>query len=456
MPFLRYLIVGFALGLSTPVFANDADTDDHPLRVYKGELAINASASLPLVLNIQQSGDGLQATLDSPAQGANGIPVNDIAIDGEQLSFSSQVIQASFVGTKGEGIKDVEADDKESIENCYVGTFTQGADYPLTLCPAKDNNQPSAMEQLNKLRVDMAVFNYQQGQWSIDRNTFNVADDRQFEIGSVTKTMVAWLFAKALTDNIISPTAVVGDYWPNANDAVKNIALTAIATHHSGLSRLPTNLPVDDLTDPYADYSQDDLTEALANSSVKPSPAYEYSNFGFGLLAETVAKAYGESFDSLIQAKLFNPLAMSDSALALTSAVKDKSPKNLIKGQRIDGKTVSNWHFDALAGAGAVVSTVNDMTRYVQTMMQPSSDQESVVQALLEPRKKLSTNLHQAFGWLIEDVGEQQIIWHNGQTAGFTSFVGFTADGKRGVVILNAQARDVTGIGKQLLLASDG
>jgi len=85
--------------------------------------------------------------------------------------------------------------------------------------------------------------------------------------------------------------------------------------------------------------------------------------------------------------------------------------------------------------------------------MQPPDSQTETVSTVLAPRESLSQQTQQALGWLIQRNGQQEWAWHNGQTAGFTSYVGFTLDGRRGVVLLSNQARPVTQLGQQLLLA---
>lgn len=397
---------------------------------YVGELVLNQNTTLPLQLNI----DGDATTLDSPAQGAYGIAVNEIALTVKRLSFSSNVIQASFEGERTDS-------------GCYQGHFTQGVSYPLTLCPAQNTVQKTPEQQLAELPAEGAVIQFDDGRWTIEHLTYNIEAGKLFEIGSVTKTMVAWLLATALHEGVVTEDTRLKQYWPQANQHVGNIRLVDIATHHSGLSRLPQNLSPKNINDPYVNFGIGDLTQAVAESSVTLPATYQYSNFGYGLLAETLAKAYDTSFKQLMQTKVFEPLGMSDSYLALETIDKPR----LIAGSRIDGTQVPHWHFDALAGAGAVVSTVADMVRYLKSLMQPSQSLKPIVDRLLAERERLDETSHQALGWIKQLRDQHIIIWHNGQTAGFASFVGFTANGKRGVVILTNRARSVTAVGKALL-----
>lgn len=86
---------------------------------WSGTLAVPGEA-LPLVLHITRASDGtLGATLDSPSQGASGIPVTSITATGGVVEFTIAKIGASYRGTIG--------------ATSITGTFSQGGlSLPLT------------------------------------------------------------------------------------------------------------------------------------------------------------------------------------------------------------------------------------------------------------------------------------------------------------------------------------
>lgn len=424
-----------------------ASNDEQRMRfegTYKGTLDINANTSLPLQLNIAVLANGYLATLDSPAQESFGIPVDQVNIDDTQLTFQASMIGASYSGILTES---------ESSQ-CYKGQFSQGGKLPLTLC-IKATEQTSSTQQVNPAdyNVDGAVITYSNGQWQVERFTHHVPKDAQFEIGSVTKTMVAFLLAEDLANESLAQDTQLAEVWDKLPKPIGDISLVSLATHFSGLPRLPANLDVTDDTNPYADYHLNQLSDALRNTELSSPKGYQYSNFGYSVLAETLVAFHHQSLDTLLTQSLFKPLNMNHSYLALENEDHVKAHINaLAQGHRFYGDTTSHWYFDAMAGAGAVVSTVDDMVSYIKLMMQPPESQKDTVETVLEPRESLSTQTQQALGWLIQNKGQQRWAWHNGQTAGFTSYVGFTLDGHRGVVLLSNQARPVTQLGQQLLL----
>src|SRR6185437_13514122 len=83
--------------------------------------------------------------------------------------------------------------------------------------------------------------------------------DTVFEIGSVTKVFTSLLLADMVQRGEVALTDPVAKYLPPQvkvpERGGKKITLVDLATHTSGLPRLPTNLKPRDPNNPYADYS---------------------------------------------------------------------------------------------------------------------------------------------------------------------------------------------------------
>ncbi|MGM0907363.1 MAG: serine hydrolase domain-containing protein [Pseudomonadota bacterium] len=387
---------------------------------YKGDLPVSEGSSLPLQVNIAVVHGGYIATLDSPAQQSFGIPLTNVHIDNNTLSFKSPMIQANFNGKK--------------TTKGYEGTFNQGQEFSLTLKKAssddKQTNVPAP--ELGDHGAAVAIIE----QDEIKTQFYGEHDhNTQYEIGSVTKTMVAYLLAHAVVNETTTLDTPVNEFWPQAPGA---ITLRQLATHHSGLPRLPENLlSKADQTDPYAHYGQSELKSALAE--LEPGANnYEYSNFGYGLLAESLAKNAEKTFPELLNDVVFETFSMPDTYVATS---KENTPGSLSQGHNVLGDVVPHWHFQSLAGAGAVVSTLSDMANYTRVLMRKNAEGDTTVEQLLAPQKTIEGCCQQALAWLIsEDEDGKAYAWHNGQTAGFSSFVGFYLDGSRAVVVLNAQS----------------
>ena len=259
--------------------------------------------------------------------------------------------------------------------------------------------------------------------------------DTVYEIGSITKTFTATLLAREiLAGRLALDTPIVrlldGFTVPARNG--KEITLGAIATQHSGLPRLPDNILPADPDNPYADYDVAKLKAFLANYELPrdPDAGYEYSNLAFGLLGYALAQSRHSDYAAMVGAGIFKPLGMTMTGLAFTETMR----AHLAPGHGDDGKQVKNWDFEALAGAGAIRSTANDMLRYLKANMGlDPSPLAAAMQLAQEPRRDMNRNVRIGLAWMTTARG---IVWHNGGTGGYHSFIGFDAERRHGVVIL--------------------
>jgi D-alanyl-D-alanine-carboxypeptidase/D-alanyl-D-alanine-endopeptidase len=173
-----------------------------------------------------------------------------------------------------------------------------------------------------------------------------------------------------------------------------------------------------------------------------PGASYEYSNLGFGLLGYALVRLqHNTSYGALTDGEILKPLGMTMSGTAFTSAMRS----HLAPGHDAAGKAADNWDLDALAGAGAIRSTANDMLRYLKANM--GIDRSPLAAAMKfaqRPRRHMAKTMRIGLAWVVTDKG---IVWHNGETGGYRSFLGFTADGLRGVVILANTAVDADDLG---------
>src|SRR5438105_3112112 len=274
--------------------------------------------------------------------------------------------------------------------------------------------------------------------------------DTVYEIGSITKTFTATLLAQEILSSRVSLDTPVSKLLPDftlpSRDG-KQITLGEIATQHSGLPRLPSNLLPKDSANPYADYDTAKLKAFLADYKLPrdPGASYEYSNLAFGLLGYAVAQSNHTTYGELMARQIFAPLGMSMSGTSFTDAMR----AHLARGHDESGKPTSNWDLDALVGAGAIRSTANDMLRYLKANMgRRHTPLEAAMKFAQQPRADVGKGMRIGLAWMTSDKG---IIWHNGGTGGYRSFMGFTADGRHGVVILTNTAAEPDDLGFAVL-----
>jgi len=270
--------------------------------------------------------------------------------------------------------------------------------------------------------------------------------DTVYEIGSITKTFTSTLLAQAVISGRVTLDTPVAQLLPDFKIPSRGgmeITLGELGTQHSGLPRQPSNLLPKDPANPYADYDAAKLKAFLAGCQLPrdPGAGYEYSNLGFGLLGYALAQLDHSSYGAVSDEKILKPLGMTMSGTVFSDAMRAR----LASGHNLSGDPMKNWDFDALAGAGAIRSTANDMLRYLKANMgidrSPLADAMKLAQ---QPRSDMATTIRIGLAWMTTGKG---IIWHNGGTGGYRSFIGFTADGRHGVVVLSNAAADADDLG---------
>jgi serine-type D-Ala-D-Ala carboxypeptidase/endopeptidase len=281
-------------------------------------------------------------------------------------------------------------------------------------------------------------------------------DHTVFEIGSITKTFTAAILADMVRSQAVRLDQPVAELLP-AGTVVprrggRQITLADLATQSSGLPRMPDNFAPRDPNNPYADYDGTRLLAFLARYELPRDigAQYEYSNLGVGLLGYALAAKAGVSYERLVTDRVLRPLGMTETVVTLTPALRAR----LAPGHDPAGAVVANWDLDALAGAGAIRSTVHDMLRYLGANIDPGASSLGPALATTHDTRFQTTQPTLSIGlaWhrLATPRGDT-IVWHNGGTGGYRTFTGFDPKRRVGVVVLANTATSVDDIGIHLL-----
>jgi D-alanyl-D-alanine-carboxypeptidase/D-alanyl-D-alanine-endopeptidase len=100
----------------------------------------------------------------------------------------------------------------------------------------------------------------------------------------------------------------------------KAITLLHLATHTSGLPRLPDNLQPARAENPFAEYAVNDLYAFLSGFELQRDPGAElvYSDTGMGLLGQAIAHTAGTDYESLVIERICRPLGMDSTRITLS------------------------------------------------------------------------------------------------------------------------------------------
>jgi serine-type D-Ala-D-Ala carboxypeptidase/endopeptidase len=251
-------------------------------------------------------------------------------------------------------------------------------------------------------------------------------------------------------------------------EPARKVTLEHLTTHTSGFPRLPAGVGLMALLrmatfggDPYRGFDEDKMRAALRGVSLESEPGakMEYSNFGTGLLGWLLANRAGKSYEDYIRSEVCQPLGMADTRVKLSSEQAARFAQGyratLKLGPVLFALRSSPWELsNPLAGAGALRSNGPDMLRFLKANMHPDdSELGRAIRASQAERRKEPAGQSVAMNWMrtrSAKVG-RTIIWHNGGTGGFRSFLGFTEDGQAGVVVLSNVSRSVDELGVELL-----
>jgi len=274
-----------------------------------------------------------------------------------------------------------------------------------------------------------------------------------FEIGSITKVFTGILLAEMAARGEVDLTAPVRRYAPTGlrmpTRGDREITLADLASHRSGLPRLPGNLKLDNRANPYAAYSVSQLHEFLASYQLprEIGSQYEYSNLGMGLLGHVLAARAGLDYETLVRHRILEPLGMTMTGVGLSPAMKAR----LAIGHDWKGKPTGLWDLPTLAGAGGLRSNMHDMLTFLGANIgEPRSMLERAMRTSHRPLGR-GEGMDCGLGWHIMPVGPDTIIVHGGGTGGYRSFIGFDPAGGGGVVLLTNSARDAEDIALHLL-----
>jgi CubicO group peptidase (beta-lactamase class C family) len=275
-----------------------------------------------------------------------------------------------------------------------------------------------------------------------------------FEIGSITKVFTGSVLADMTLKGEVSLDTPVQQYLPpGANVPTRNgleITLGMLAEQNSGLPRMPDNFAPEDPSNPYADYDAERLYAFLSGYELPrdPGETFEYSNLGVGLLGHVLSLRAGSSYEELVRDRILEPLEMMHTGVTLTPWMSD----HLALGHRQGGRVVPNWDLDALAGAGALRSNALDMLKFLDAALHPERGPVQQAMAFAQEERADAGAMRIGLNWISMEAGSDTIVWHNGGTAGYRTFIGIVPSRRIGVVVLtNSGGAGADDIGLHLL-----
>ena len=277
------------------------------------------------------------------------------------------------------------------------------------------------------------------GSADLDRPDVAPDADMQYPIASNTKTFVAVLILQLRDEGKLRLDDPLDVHVPESTHA--GVTIRQLLAHSSGMTREPVGDVWDTLTFP----TRAELVPGW-NSADRVGGAHDrwhYSNLGFAMLGEVIARIDGREWHESLHARLLDPLGLRRTSITAQPPVAagyfvppfDDVPR---PEQRLD--------IAATGPAGALWSTATDLATWHAFLSDPATEVLSpdTVEEMLQPQIVAdTTGWSTAWGLGLQLVRRDRTLWV-GHTGGFPGSItaAFTQrdTGTTGVVLMNNSA----------------
>jgi CubicO group peptidase (beta-lactamase class C family) len=273
--------------------------------------------------------------------------------------------------------------------------------------------------------------------------------DTIFQIGSVTKVFTGLGIAELVVNGLMQVTDSVSGSLPAEvvpSTSWPDPTLRDLVTHYAGFRIMPTNVAPEHPLSPAEGYSRADLREYLESWTPLEPRAYRYSNTGIGILGLVLEEHVGTaSFDAAIRATVLSDLGMNDT-YGETAAIPDSARVRMADGHFAQGAQWTPGVFasmGALAGAGEMASTGNDMLRFLEVMSgKQSTSLDAAIELATTPIAPAVNGFEIGYAITIERGLGMDRFMKAGNTPSFGAFIVFRRSRPTGVAVLSSCGDD--------------
>jgi CubicO group peptidase (beta-lactamase class C family) len=276
----------------------------------------------------------------------------------------------------------------------------------------------------------------------------------RFRIGSNTKQFTAMAILLLQDDGQLGVDDPICRYLINCPDSWQPITIQELLDHSSGIpdyinsagfpSYIGTPATVDQLIARFRDWPLD----------FTPGSQWSYSNSGYLLLGAIVTHVSGLAYADFLRQRIFTPLQMADTDYDVDVPPLGTHATGYL-GPGVEPVFLAMSEFDA---AGALASTVGDLSRWNQALEQGTIGSAAARAAMFTPHIAcpsggcaLGSDIGYGDGWFIANVDGARYDYHWGRIDGFKSSNGFYPDAHVTVILLsNLETVDTFGIASEL------
>jgi CubicO group peptidase (beta-lactamase class C family) len=273
-----------------------------------------------------------------------------------------------------------------------------------------------------------------------------------FDIGSMSKQLTAAVIVLLARDGKLSLDDDVRRFVPELPPYESPITIRHLLHHTSGLRDYTDLMALAGWqTDDWTTEEQAlDMLSRQTELNFPPGSRYLYSNSGYFLLSIVAARAGGKPFPELARERIFAPLGMTSTHVHADhrQIVKDRA----LGYSKQDGRwtiAMSGWE---QTGDGSVLTTVEDLARWVRNFDDPTVGGSALVAELLR-RGKLASGeeIPYAAGLRHGTYRGLATVGHNGSWAGYrSSLLRFPSENTAVIVLCNADSAEAGTMGRAI------
>lgn len=298
-----------------------------------------------------------------------------------------------------------------------------------------DINKPGASVAV--LQDGEVVFSKGYGSANLEYD-IPVTPDTMFHVASISKQFTVFAILLLAEEGKLNFDDDIRQYIPEVPDFGETITLRHLASHTSGM-RDQWNLlrmagwRLDDVI------TTEHVLKMVAKQkelNFKPGEEFLYSNTGFTLLAEVVARVSGKSFAQFTHERLFTPLNMSNSLFY-------DDHQKIVSNRAYSYEPIDNGYQKSVlnyanVGATSLFTTAEDLLKWSSNFTEPTVGSP----AIIEQMNTLATlnngdTFGGAYGQFISTYKGIKYIQHSGGDAGFRSYLARFPEQNLSIAILN-------------------
>ncbi len=426
-------------------------------------LAGDWSGTLPnvppkqVIVHVRRNDQGMKLTMDVPALGVQGIPIDQFGREGAKVHFAMPAAGVAFEGELQPDGREIRGTftDHDIVQPLVLDyTASDAPPPPLKVAAAQAGWKTPSADEIRRVLTSEIDAKQAVGlivgvvgpdgrmvvaQGAADLGAAApIGSQTPLYLESVIKAFTGLLLAdmagrgEVKLDDPVDVYLPSGEHLPELHG--RRITLADLATHTSGLPRGEEGVSFEDTIRK----SPDQLRRAMEAFPLTrdPGSAYQYSDIGAAILGDALARRAGSSFDQLIHSRVIGPYGLSETETRATPALRARMPMLYDSGMQPRGRGPDSS--DAWIPAFGFYSTVDDMLKLLEAQLGYRPDPLAAASARARDlRRPIGPRGEESLAWEVRRFGGPgaQVYGVAGGSRSTATYVAFRPDTRTGVVV---------------------